>query len=109
MRLSHLHLGVRDLPAAIAWFRAVAGLETTYENDDMASFGLGDQSLVLDRAEADSEATLALDSADVDADHAAFLSRGATDAGAPENQPWGARCAYVRGPGALTIELEAPR
>ncbi len=108
MRLSHLHLGVHDLSAAVAWFRAVAGIETTYENDHMASFVLGDQSLVLDRAETDSEATLAVESQDVDADHAAFLTRGGVDAGAPEDQPWGVRCAYIRGPGALTIELETP-
>jgi len=106
MKFSHLHLGVRDLGAAVAWFEGVGRLPSTFQNDRMASIPIGGTSVILDLAEEDSVATIAFGSEDCDADYKALLSRGASAAAAPEDQSWGARAAYIKGPGALTIELE---
>jgi hypothetical protein len=36
------------------------------------------------------------------------VARGAETVSAPEDKPYGSRAAYVRGPGALTFEIEQP-
>jgi hypothetical protein len=36
------------------------------------------------------------------------IARGAVSVAAPANQPWGARAAYLRGPGRLKFEIEGP-
>jgi predicted enzyme related to lactoylglutathione lyase len=51
-------------------------------------------------------ATIGFDSADCDADVAAMVARGAIVLEPPQDRPYGARVAYIKGPGALKIELE---
>jgi catechol 2,3-dioxygenase-like lactoylglutathione lyase family enzyme len=106
MKLSHLHVAVRDLPAALVWFHQVGGVEAALVNDRMASLSLGGISLILDAANDDGEVTLALDSMDCQRDFAAFVARGALALEAPADQAWGVRAAYIKGPAGLTIEIE---
>jgi len=63
-------------------------------------------SVVLDAAPADSVVTLSFDSEDCDADYRAVTGRGAETIEAPQDRPWGARAAYLKGPGGLTVEIE---
>jgi uncharacterized glyoxalase superfamily protein PhnB len=62
--------------------------------------------LILDAAAADSVATIGFNSADCDADCAGMAARGAIVLQPPQDRPYGARVAYIKGPGVLTIELE---
>src|SRR5262249_49619291 len=51
-------------------------------------------------------ATIGSNGAACDAAAAALVARGAGVVQPPQNRPYGARVAYLQGPGALTIELE---
>jgi lactoylglutathione lyase len=62
--------------------------------------------VILDAGAADSTVTLGFDSEDCDADYRTVTARGAETIEAPQDRPWGARAAYVKGPGGLTVELE---
>ena len=62
--------------------------------------------LILDAAATDSTATNCLNRTDCDADFSAMVARGAIALEPPQDRPYGARVAYIEGPGALTIELE---
>jgi uncharacterized glyoxalase superfamily protein PhnB len=64
--------------------------------------------MILDAAEADSSATIGFESDDCDRDFRAALERGAVALDPPSNKAWGARAAYVQGPGRLTFEIEGP-
>ena len=68
--------------------------------------GLGDFGVILDAAPADSVVTLGFDSEDCDADFRTVTARGAETIEAPQDRPWGARSAYLKGPGGLTVEIE---
>ena len=72
----------------------------------MAWLPLGDLGVILDLAPDDSVVTIGLDSKDCDADYRWITSRGAEPIEAPQDRPWGARAAYLRGPGGLTVEIE---
>jgi hypothetical protein len=72
----------------------------------MAVFQFGAFTLILDAASDDSVATIAFNSPDCNADCAALLARGAQVVEPPQDRPYGARVAYLQGPGALTIEIE---
>lgn len=48
------------------------------------------------------------DRAGVDAAHAAALRLGATELRAPYDAFWGARCAFVEGPGPIVVGLMSP-
>jgi predicted enzyme related to lactoylglutathione lyase len=72
----------------------------------MAVLQFGAFTLILDAAPEDSVATIGFNSADCDADFAALVARGADVIEPPHDRPYGARVAYLRGPGALTIEIE---
>ena len=45
---------------------------------------------------------------DCDRDYGRVVERGAETVSAPEDKPYGSRAAYVKGPGALTFEIEQP-
>jgi uncharacterized glyoxalase superfamily protein PhnB len=77
-----------------------------FNNERMAWLGFGDFGVILDAASADSTLTLGFDSDDCDADHRTLTGRGAESIEAPKDRPWGARSAYLKGPGALTVEIE---
>lgn len=108
MEASHIHLNVRDLEAAVRWLGEVWDMRPVYRDERMASFAFGPLGLILDAAEADSPATVAFESDDCDADFERVVARGAEPLEAPADRPWGVRAAYLKGPGALTFELEQP-
>jgi uncharacterized glyoxalase superfamily protein PhnB len=72
----------------------------------MVWLSFGDFGVILDAAPADSVLTLSFDSEDCDADYRTVTNRGAETIEAPQDRPWGARAAYLKGPGGLTVEIE---
>ena len=106
MKISHVHCRVRDLPAAARWFHQVLQVNSVFNNERMVWLGFGDFGVILDAAPADSALTIGFDSDDCDADFRTLTGRGAETMEAPQDRPWGTRSAYLKGPGALTIELE---
>jgi catechol 2,3-dioxygenase-like lactoylglutathione lyase family enzyme len=106
MKMSHVHCRVRDLPAAAQWFQQVLQAKAVFNNERMAWLGFGDFGVILDAAPTDRALTLGFDSADCDADYRAVTGRGAESIQGPQDRPWGARSAYLKGPGALTVEIE---
>jgi catechol 2,3-dioxygenase-like lactoylglutathione lyase family enzyme len=106
MKISHVHCRVRDLPAATRWFQQVLQATAVFNNERMAWLGFGDFGVILDAARTDSTLTLGFDSEDCDADYRTLTGRGGETIEAPQDRPWGARTAYLRGPGALTVEIE---
>jgi predicted enzyme related to lactoylglutathione lyase len=104
--ISHMHCHVTDLAAAIRWFRDCCTVEPTFSDARMAVLPFGGLDVILNAAAADSVATLAFRTTDCDGDCAAMMARGASVLEAPEDRPFGARVAYLKGPGGLTIELE---
>lgn len=106
MRGSHVHLGVEDLPAALQWLDKVWQLRPTFQNERMATLPFGELTIILDASAADTAATIAFDSQNCDDDFRAIKSRGAVVLEEPKDRPWGARSAYIQGPGALKFEIE---
>lgn len=106
MKLSHVHCRVRDLAAAARWFEQVWEVTPVFNNDRMVWLSLGELGVILDSAPADSIVTLGFDSDDCDADYRKVTARGAETIEPPQDRPWGARTAYLKGPGGLTVELE---
>ena len=106
MKLSHVHCRVRDLQAAARWFEKVCQVTTMFNNERMVWLSFGDLGVILDAAAEDSVVTFGFDSADCDADYRLLTSRGAEPIEAPQDRSWGARSAYLKGPGRLTVELE---
>ena len=106
MRVSHVHCRVRDLATAARWFEQVLEATPVFNNERMAWLGFGAFGVILDAASTDSTVTISFDSEDCDADYRTVTGRGAETIEAPQDRPWGARAAYLRGPGGLTIEIE---
>jgi catechol 2,3-dioxygenase-like lactoylglutathione lyase family enzyme len=106
MRMSHVHCRVHDLQAATRWFERVWQIAPVFNNERMAWLPFGDLGVILDAAPDDSIVTIGFDSKDCDADYRLITSRGAEPIEAPQDRPWGARTAYLRGPGGLTVEIE---
>src|SRR5215204_6303037 len=106
MHFNHIHVRVSDLPAAVAWMRDVWKVEPDFENDRMASLPLGSFWLFFDSADEDSTATVGFETDNCDRDFTALARRGAKGLEAPADSPWGARTAYIQGPGRLRFELE---
>jgi len=73
MKISHVHCQVRELPAAVAWFRETADLSPSFASERLAVFEFGAFTLILDAGAADSVVTVGFDSADCDADFAAMV------------------------------------
>jgi hypothetical protein len=108
MKANHVHVGVRDLPAAISWLERVWELKPLFQIPQMAIFAVGDFSLFVDAEGHDSRATIGFVSDDCDRDYARVFAHGTETVSAPEDKPYGSRAAYVKGPGALTLEIEQP-
>ena len=106
MKAGHIHLNVKDLPAAVKWLREILRVEPTYQDDRMASIPFEEMAIILDVAPADSVATFGFESKNCDADFQEMRSRGAVVLQEPKDQPWGARSAYLQGPGAIRFEIE---
>ena len=109
MTLNHIHLSVRDLSAAVTWFRTVMNLQPGFRNERMATFSFNNSmTLIFDQADTDVSATVGFESLDCDGDFESVMQRGAAPIEPPTNKPWGVRTAYFRGPGQLRFEIEAP-
>lgn len=106
--MERLRLGVRDLPAAAAWLDKVLEWKPSYRDERRAVVGSGSVKLELVAAGADSEAAIVLLSDDADADYRRLIERGAAPLEVPSDRPSGVRAAFVRGPGALTFEIDGP-
>ncbi len=108
MTLNHVHLGVRDLSGALEWLQRVWQVGPAFQHERMATLEFGAFILILDAGAEDSAATIGFESDDCDRDYRAVIARGAEPLEAPEDRPWGARAAYLRGPGRLKFEIEGP-
>jgi len=106
MKMSHVHCRVRELQAAADWFAKVCQIAPVFNNERMVWLSFGVFGVILDAAADDSIVTIGFDSTDCDADYRLLTSRGAEPIEAPQDRPWGARSAYLKGPGRLTVELE---
>jgi len=106
MKMSHVHCRVQDLQAAANWFEKVLQVGRVFNNERMVWLSFGELGVILDAASDDSVITIGFDSQDCDADFRLLASRGAETIEAPQDRPWGARSAYLRGPGRLTVEIE---
>ena len=58
MTLNHVHLQVRDLPAAVHWFALVLELKPGFQNERIATFIFGVMTIIIDAGPVDSPATL---------------------------------------------------
>src|SRR5215831_10810408 len=108
MHLNHIHLRVRDLEAAVAWFEKVFQISPGFQNEQMATFCFDSMTLIFDAAKDDVSATVGFESDDCDRDFRTVVQRGAIALELPTNKPWGVRTAYFRGPGELKFEIEGP-
>jgi uncharacterized glyoxalase superfamily protein PhnB len=108
MRLNHVHVSVQNLGGAVDWLDRVWQMKAEFQNERLATFSLDGFILILDAAETDSVATIGFESEDCDSDFQAVVERGAVAIEAPSDRPWGARCAYIQGPGRLKFEIEQP-
>ena len=106
MKGSHVHLGVKDLPAALQWLQKVWQVRPTFQNERLASLPFGELTIILDASATDTSATVGFDSQNCDEDYRTVVSRGAITLEAPADRPWGVRAAYIQGPGALRFEIE---
>ncbi len=108
MRCNHVHVGVRDLGRAVEWFDRVWRIQPNVQNERLATYGFGSFMLILDLAPDDTLVTLGFESDDCDRDYRAVIERGAVAMQEPSDRAWGARAAYVKGPGAMKLEVEGP-
>ena len=108
MEIDHIHLGVKDIPSALAWFESVLQWKPTYQDERIAVLSVKPMTIILDKSSTDANATLSFRSDDVDQDHGRLVSRGAVSLEVPNDKPYGVRSAYLKGPGSLKIELEGP-
>jgi catechol 2,3-dioxygenase-like lactoylglutathione lyase family enzyme len=106
MNLNHIHVGVRDLRAALDWLEKIWQLKPEFQNERMATIPFGSLTLILDAAETDSIATIGFESDDWDRDFRTVVERGAVVLDPPSDKPWGSRAAYIQGPGLLKFEIE---
>jgi uncharacterized glyoxalase superfamily protein PhnB len=106
MKVSHVHCRVVDLGAAVAWFEEKCGLSPSFRNAQIAVFPFDAFTLILDVDSFDGAVTVGFDSADCRADFEAMVARGARALEPPQDRPYGARGAYLQGPGAIKIEIE---
>jgi CDGSH-type Zn-finger protein len=108
LRLNHFHVGVRDLSAAVQWLERVWEIKPSFHNERMAVYNYGPLSFILDAAEQDTPATIGFASQECDTAYNRVVTRGAQSLEGPANRPWGARAAYIKGPGAMKFEIEGP-
>jgi hypothetical protein len=103
---AHFHLKVRNLSGTLVWLGRVWKSKPIYQDKSMAVVPFGSLTVIFDKAPKDSPATLAYSSRDCDADYKTVLGRGAKPVEPPRDREYGVRSAYVKGPGALTFEIE---
>ena len=108
LKVGHIHLGVKDVPSALAWFENVFQWKPTYQDERMAMLAVKPMGIILDKSDNDAVATLGFESKNVDKDYERLIRRGAVPIEAPNDKPFGVRSAYIKGPGGLKIELEGP-
>lgn len=106
MNVSHVHCQMADLSGAVRWFSECCAVTPSFSDARMAVLEFGPFTLILDAAPTDSVATIGFSSTDCDADFAGLVARGAIVLEPPQDRPYGARVAYLKGPGALKIEFE---
>jgi hypothetical protein len=106
MKMSHVHCRVRDLEGAAHWFEKVCQVAAVFNSERMVWLSFGEFGVILDAASEDGVVTIGFDSKDCDADYRLLTSRGAEPIESPKDRPWGARTAYLKGPGGLTVEIE---
>ena len=106
MKVSHLHIGFKNLPGAIEWMKAHMKMKPRYQNDFMAVFAHQNLTLVFDQDKKDTALTMAFESKNCDLDVAKIKKTGVKLLEEPQDQPWGVRVAYIQGPGNLVLEIE---
>jgi uncharacterized glyoxalase superfamily protein PhnB len=106
MTISHVHCRVKNLFGAVEWFTSKCEVVPSFSDTRMAVLQFGAFTLILDAASDDSVATIGFNSVDCKADFAALVERGARVVEPPQDRSYGARVAYLQGPGAITIEIE---
>ena len=89
MEGNHVHVFVRDLAGAVAWFSRVWAAEPRYREESMAVFRFGPILLLLDQGEEDTIATIGYATADCDADFRTVVGRGAEVIEEPTDRSWG--------------------
>jgi hypothetical protein len=109
MEISHVHFSVRRLGPALKTFRRLWKVRPTYQDRWMAVLPFGGMYVILDAADKDSLGTIAFRSKNCDRDYRSVIKRGAVSVEPPADRPYGARTAYVRGPGKLTFEIDQPK
>jgi catechol 2,3-dioxygenase-like lactoylglutathione lyase family enzyme len=108
MRFSHVHVQVRDLDAAVAWFARFLDATPEYQDAEMASFRFDGGRVVVNQNATDDSSILAFRVESCDAAFEAAVAKGAPALEPPEDKSYGVRAAYVRGPGGLLVEFEQP-
>ena len=106
MKPNHVHFKVKNLNAALDWLEGIWETKPVFQNPRMAVIPFGDLTYVLDADEEDSPATIAFQTENCDEEFANVVRRGAQVIAKPEDQSWGVRAAYLKGPGRLTFEIE---
>jgi hypothetical protein len=106
MQASHIHLGINDLTSAVRWLEEVCAVKSDLRIPGKALIPFGGILLVLDSAQGEVAATVAFVVDDCNKKYDELVARGAETLSPPRDFPWGVRTAFVRGPGALTIEIE---
>lgn len=106
MKVSHMHLGFKNLEGAVCWMKDVLAKEPGYRNANMATFDFENTSLVFDQSDDDTVLTFGVKTLDCDRAFAEMQRRGAVALDEPTDQPWGVRAAYIQGPGGVTLEIE---
>jgi hypothetical protein len=93
-------------PPLFTGCEAWGGIEPDFADTRMASIPLGSGTLIFDAADMDTFATIGFETEGCQEDCARLVERGATILEGPTDRPWGARTAYIQGPGELRFELE---
>jgi len=106
MKVSHIHLGFKNLSSAVQWMQQVLQMDPFYQNDHMAAFAFENIEYVFDLSDSETAATMAFACDDCEKKFKELASRGAVAIESPEEQPWGVKTAYLQGPGKVIIELE---
>lgn len=109
MKLVHLHIGVTDLAETLAWFEEKGEFRPVFSNNRLSYFDFGGITVVFEQGGTNVPVTLAFGTPDLENMYQKFIDRGAVSVTPPTDQPWGVRSAYLKGPAAVTIELEQSR
>lgn len=105
MKLSHLHIGLKDLNAAVVWFRQIFDLSPVEHIPGMAVYRFDDVDIVIHEGAEDIAMTIALKCTDCKKSYADALLKGA-QARTPPRDKGGTIGADVFGPGRLVIEFD---